>query len=307
MRKKGKYYWTIERVRDSAKNFPTRNAFKKGESGAYQAAIRNGWIDQVCGHMTSTQLPFGYWDFDKVESEAKLYTTRNDFRKYSMTAYRVACENKWLDQVCSHMEIQGNIKYRYIYEIADHDRKIVYVGLTYSPKKRKESHERDPKSSRIVEAFGHDLPLKVISERVSLEEASRLEELYIRHYRVMGYQVLNRAKGGGVGGNYIKWTNDEIAKEALKYENKVAFKEGSRWAYSAALDRGIFDEVCSHMRPLRMPDGYWTTENITNEALKYKTRSEFASKCKKAYFQACKLKILDDVCSHMPKRAPKSK
>ena len=45
-------YWDIfENVREEALKYKTRNEFKKGSSGAYKSAIRNGWLDIVCSHM----------------------------------------------------------------------------------------------------------------------------------------------------------------------------------------------------------------------------------------------------------------
>ena len=44
----------------------------------------------------------------------------------------------------------------------------------------------------------------------------------------------------------------------------------------------------------------WNHEKIKQESKKYKSRSDFWANSKKAYSAACRLKILDEVCSHMP-------
>jgi predicted GIY-YIG superfamily endonuclease len=46
----------------------------------------------------------------------------------------------------------------------------------------------------------------------------------------------------------------------------------------------------------------WTYETIKEEALKYNYRNDFRASSKSAYNKALKLKILDDVCSHMSKK-----
>jgi predicted GIY-YIG superfamily endonuclease len=51
---------------------------------------------------------------------------------------------------------------------------------------------------------------------------------------------------------------------------------------------------------MRKPNNYWTKENCKNEALKYKSRTEF-SKCSMGAYSAAKnrYKCLDDICNHM--------
>ena len=44
-------YWTLERCRKEALKYKTKTEFSKGCVSAYQAALRNGWLDEVCAHM----------------------------------------------------------------------------------------------------------------------------------------------------------------------------------------------------------------------------------------------------------------
>lgn len=303
--RKPKNYWTVETTGQEALKYSSRRKFKLGSNPAYQAALKGGWLDEICTHMCSPQKPYGYWDFLRVHLEAMKYSTRNDFRTRSLSAYKVACDKGWLDTVCSHMSPQGHMKRRLVYRVADDVRRVVYVGLTYSICRRQAQHRTQSKS--LIENFGTDFILEPISKLLDLGDAARLESETIDHYRLIGYRVLNVAKGGSVGGNFTKWTEEKIRKEALKYFSRKDFGNGSKGAYAAALEMGILDEVCSHMPRLRMPDNHWTFETIHEQALKYKTRNAFAQGCKRAYFQAGKLGILDEVCSHMPKRAPKSR
>lgn len=43
--------------------------------------------------------PKGYWTKERVFEEAKKYQTRMDFKNGSMTAYSVACKNKWINKM----------------------------------------------------------------------------------------------------------------------------------------------------------------------------------------------------------------
>ena len=86
--------------------------------------------------------------------------------------------------------------------------------------------------------------------------------------------------------------------EAKKYRTKVDFIKGSNSAYQTAGDRGILNQVCSHMvTPVR--ERKWTKKIIQAEALKYKKKTDFIHGSKRAYAAAYKMGILDEVCSHM--------
>ena len=44
-------YWNLDRCKESALKYKTRMEWNKGEGGAYDAAHKNGWLDECCGHM----------------------------------------------------------------------------------------------------------------------------------------------------------------------------------------------------------------------------------------------------------------
>ena len=45
---------------------------------------------------------------------------------------------------------------------------------------------------------------------------------------------------------HVKWSDEMLRKEALKYNTRGSFQKGSK-AYQAALRRGLLDDICSHM------------------------------------------------------------
>ena len=69
----------------------------KKSSGAYASAKKNGWLDQICGHMKELKKPSGYWTKERCTLEAKKYKKRNKFKKGSGSAFDSACRNGWLD------------------------------------------------------------------------------------------------------------------------------------------------------------------------------------------------------------------
>ena len=99
-------------------------------------------------------------------------------------------------------------------------------------------------------------------------------------------------------GSENKWNEKTITKEALKYNTKNEFQKANRSAYNATFRLGITEKVFSHMTEVFHK---WTITEIKEVANKFKTKSEFYKDeiGRRAYGQARKLDILDDVCKHM--------
>ena len=51
MQTKPKNYWTKERCAEEALDYTKRSDFQKNARGAYYAALRDGWLDEICSHM----------------------------------------------------------------------------------------------------------------------------------------------------------------------------------------------------------------------------------------------------------------
>lgn len=96
-----------------------------------------------------------------------------------------------------------------------------------------------------------------------------------------------------------KWDEETCTQEALKYKSKVEFQKKSPSAYVIATTYDWFNKITEHMKRPENSNKIWFKENCKIEALKYNTRKEFNKKASGAYNVACKLKIIDDICSHM--------
>jgi hypothetical protein len=92
-----------------------------------------------------------------------------------------------------------------------------------------------------------------------------------------------------------KYSDQQLAEEALRYSRRVDFQKGSRNMYKAALARGLLDSVCGHMEARQS----WTQSKVKKEALRYNTRGDFAEFSRSAYTWASRKGVLDDICSHM--------
>lgn len=246
--------------------------------------------------------PHGYWHIkENCAKEALNYYRRVDFMRYSKSAYNIARRNKWLDDICGHMEQQGSLEKRYIYKATFPDG-AVYIGLTCNYKKRFNEHITEEKSSvykYMVETNTEPLLELMSNILYSKEDASELEVFIVEEYKKYEYNVLNKVKAGGLGGGDTrKWTLDILTAEALKYETKRQFELNNRRAYQAATSYKVIDEICSHMISSRKPSGYWTKERCAEEALKYTSQRQFRENSSAAYDAVFRYGWIKELCSH---------
>jgi len=106
-----------------------------------------------------------------------------------------------------------------------------------------------------------------------------------------------RADRKGEESPHAKWGDETLQKIALKYDNRIEFREENPRAYDAAYKRGILETICAHMgESATYP---WENKDLIAEALKHKTRLDFQKNNSGPYQAAKKRKMLDSICVHM--------
>ena len=289
-------FWTHQAVANQARKYKTRTAFHDGCEAAYMAAYREGWLDDICAHMVSTQKPSGYWSKKRVFEEAKRHHSRTIFQKRAGGAYTVAFRGGYLDKVCAHMETVGNRYKRAIYafEFEDHS---VYIGLTFNYDVRYREHfTQDKQVGRKLKTT----PAKFIrfNKWLSLDEAGKAEAETIEDYRRRGWTILNKMKPGGVGSRPEKWPYEEVKKILGRYKTVKGFKTANLSAYVVAHRKGWWPKLSRHMKR-SIEHGKWTLKAVRMESLQYSNRRDFGKGAPGAYDKARKSGWLDAVCRHM--------
>jgi hypothetical protein len=85
-------YWNYEHCHEEARKYKTRKEFQEKSGSAYNAALKNKWIDDY----TWFEKPFR-WTYDVCYEEAVKYKTLKEFRENSPKAYSICKKNKWID------------------------------------------------------------------------------------------------------------------------------------------------------------------------------------------------------------------
>lgn len=91
---------------------------------------------------------------------------------------------------------------------------------------------------------------------------------------------------------------ENVFRESRKYDDKPSFKKGNPSAYVAAYKYGYIDEMTWLVKQKQHKKGYWTYDNIEEEAVKYDTKTDFKNGCYAAYRMALKLGVIDDFFTH---------
>jgi len=272
---KPKNYWTKENCLRIAKKFKTRNDFKINAKGAYDAARKNKWIDEICVHMNSIIFQkYGvkqtnknsskFWTKERCREEANKYSERKEFMKFAPSAYAACLEMGWL---C---------------ELADHQT-LLKIKWT---------------KSKCIEIAKNCKTLREFRKNNAAYLAARRNNWFaeIKTFLLIGVET--------------RWSKKEnIILEARKYKSKNEFRKSSKGAYEAAYRNGFLEEVCSHMKsPVFLKYNeiqenkssikYWTLERCNEEALKYNSRREFVNFSPSAYSVACKNGWLNLISKH---------
>ena len=234
-KKKSFRIWTKEKSFEEALKYQSKKEFKANNSGAFSAASKSGFLDEICSHMNPFRKPNGYWDFENCKAEAAKYITRSEFQKKSISSYREALNNDWLDEICSHMTVINKPKNHWSKDNC-HQEALKYKTRSEFQKTSNASYCKASKEKWLDEICSHMIQLKKPN-------------------------------------NY--WTKEKCHQEALKFNTKVDFREKASNIYSQAHRKGWLDIICCHMTPLKRPSDYWTKERIIEEAKKFSNRTDF--------------------------------
>lgn len=286
-------YWTKERCREAAKKYQTRTEFNRAEIGAYEAARKAGWLDEICIHMKT--LWAQKWTDEKCRLEALKYSSKTLFKKQSSGAYAYALKHGLLNEICAHMKP--------LYQ-----RKVVFVAtkeecMLEAQKFQKKSeflrgaykyYNFAKKQGWLDEICGHMIKK---TEVLTFEECQNVANNYSsrKQFRKENFKVylyarchnwlddicchmFSKSRSRGF------WTKEKCQAEALKYSSRSEFARKAGSAVEAASKHGWMDEICSHMHRKCKPNGFWKDkENCLKAASKCRTKTEFARTYPVAY------------------------
>ena len=296
-----KYKITKDHCIISALKCETQKEFREKYSREYRYSYKNNFIKECCFHMITVKKPNKYWTKEKCQEEALKYNRRTDFQKYSHSANSIAVSNKWMDEICSHMELLKHHE--------DYCTKEKCQELALNCKSRSEfhtkyyaAHKYATKNNWLNEICSHMIQFNDYKRCIYAYEFSD-NSVYIgltydltnRHYR-----HINSNKDNSSVYNHIKETNliPELKQLTDYLEiNDARLKEGyyvkkykkEQWKILNKAKTGSLGGITI----------LWTKEKCQEAALKCKTKTEFYKKYSSASSSALSNGWIDEICSHM--------
>lgn len=301
------HIWTIkENVLNEAKKYASRTEFKNKSNGAYYAAHRYGWFDEIywlkSKNKKGSQHKRRRWKTkEDVIEESKKYNNRTDFKKKSCQAYKIASKNKWLDEM-----VWLNNKNVYldkvdtIYKYFFKEKNAVYIGRTIYTELRDYQHRTVVNDSvfEFAAKNGLEIPqMEIIETSLTVLEGSSREIYWEKYYRDEGYDIINKRPCGSIGCmGKGKWSRRKCFEESKKYNSRGEFFNNSSSAYQKALKEGWLEEMTWLSNSHRYPRGYWgDKEHVIEESKKYKSKKEFGEKNMGAFLSAYKHKWINEM------------
>lgn len=308
MKRKGFGYWTKETCQVEAMKYNTRFEFQKWSNGAYVKARKNGWLDDICSHMTTVGNLFNrcVYSIEFDDNHVYIGLTYNLEKRFNDHISDVHYNSS---SVLKHIKLTNSIPR--LKQLSN------YIGVKDAAKLEDDIRMEYFKNKWIIlnrikcGGLGGDI-IKWTKSKC-IEEAMKYKEL--SQFNKNSRCAYNAAKKYGWldemsvhMSKIIHWIRDKelCREEAMKYETRKDFSEKSRGAYSAAYENEWLDDICSHMKNngyIINKKGTWQNkERCRDEAMKYDTRISFQRGSKGAYVSSLSNGWIDDICSHMIKQ-----
>lgn len=95
--------WDYNNCKIEALNCNTFSEFRLGNRSAYNASLKNKWLNDICSHIKKSRKPVGYYTLEVCIEIAKDCTSIYDIKKKNTTACRKIYTNGWLSIIKQHL------------------------------------------------------------------------------------------------------------------------------------------------------------------------------------------------------------
>jgi len=248
--------WDQKSVIAEAAKYGSRAEFKRNCSGAYEHALSNGYLNQVCAHMRDGTK---FWHVFELMAAALKYDNWSEFIKAEPQAYNFANKNKLAGIASAHMRKARRAwsKESVLAEAAKHQSRSMFISMASG------AYKHALANGYVDEVFSHmdNLRGQDWDKGKVLNEAGK-------------YKTRTDFQAGAGGAHAHALRNgylDEacahmeirkrdldrefVLSEAKKYKSRSHFKTMEPSCYLHAKRNGFLDEACAHMgKPL--PSGF---------------------------------------------------
>jgi len=184
---------------------------KNKESEYLSHYIDNGWILLNSAKAGACGGGERKWTKEKCRNEAMKYDNVGDYKRNSLS-YRAAVRNKWLNEVCHHMNRTKKNSNYWTKE------KCIEVSKNFSKRKEFIASYRSAYTACLKNGWVDEVCAHMRKKEI----------------KPSGY-----------------WTKERCKEESIKYESRSEFQKKSTSAYQISIRKKWLDEICEHMRDLK--------------------------------------------------------
>lgn len=266
--KKCRIIYTKEECQKVAKTFKYRSVFSSKCEGYYLAALRNGWLDEICKHMTvrgNRYLRCIYsYEFRNINSKDYVYVGLTDSIEHRDKGHLIKGS---VFNFCK----KNKIKKRNIKQLTDYVEKDEAVKLEGQILDRYLSEGWVPINKVKTGGLGGNLTLggltfKECSSRASLfkNRSEWKQKDYSSYYIASKHGWIDKIKiqkknYGNSSSTF--WTKEKCINEGLKYSTLKVFRKHCGVVYAIAAKRGWLEDVTGHMAK-RVQNHNYTTDSV---------------------------------------------
>jgi len=293
---KPKGYWNKEKCQEVALEYEYRSEFSNLDGGAYNYAMKNGFLSEICSHMkfkaSNSKRKIYVYEFENSECYVGLtwdpvqrhsqHKSRGLFKTYPhLNNFDTPIYSDWLSESEAVKKEKETIS------------KYENLGWTLLNQRSGGSlggaNRKWTKEKCIQEALKYKTRGDFFKGNDSAYNSSRKYGWFEEICSHMTW--VNRPNG--------YWTKERCHEKALLYKTRSEFKGGFPSAYKSARERKILDEICDHMADTRKPNGYWTKEKCHEKALLCESKIELKEKYISAYQIVYRNGWGNEIYSHM--------
>ena len=237
--------WNRKTCREEAMKYKSASEFEVKSSGAYAAALRNGWLKDYSWFAVLKQE----WDKQTCFTEAKKYKTRVDFFNGSRGAYIKALKTGWIDEYTwLHSRQTKPARYWDNYEHCYAEAKK-YKNRRRFLKGCSSAYRKALKNGWLDDYTWFDEKQKhnYWNHDTCYEEAKKYSSRSDFQKQAKGAYLIALKEGWLDDYTWFKpltgyWTYEACKAEALKYEKRGQFKKGCIGAYTKSRINGWLDD-----------------------------------------------------------------
>jgi predicted GIY-YIG superfamily endonuclease len=276
--------WTKQALIDSAAPYKTVRAWREAEPSAYSTAAQKKLLPELTKNMSRERVPQGSWTKSRVIASALKFKTKTEWLMAVPTAYHKSVKYNWHNEATAHMHAMGNKYSRLVYAIKIKKYNLIYVGLTGNPKRRFRDHLKTKRFKSLIKKVGQEnIEFELLTDFLSVDKAASMEAKFINKFSLDGYELLNKAKAGGLGGITIKWTDEAILRDARKYESVMEWVKAPGGAYTQASTRGLLKKATSHLKRQMRTPGTWTFAEVIERSKVFDSTSAWRKQDPSSY------------------------